>query len=115
MATGGPVAVADAARATYERLSERLPGEDPERRLKVAGDLVMTLADYLRTRVVELVVHGDDLAASVGLDFGPISSDAASTAIDVLIEVARVRHGDMPVLRALTRHERDTVQALRVM
>jgi Mycothiol maleylpyruvate isomerase N-terminal domain len=115
MAADGPAAVADAARATYGQLLARLPGESPGRRLRVAGDLVMTLAEYLRTRVVELVVHGDDLAASVGLGFGPISSDVATTAIGALVEVARVRHDDMAVLRALARRERDAVQALRVI
>jgi hypothetical protein len=74
----------------------------------------MTLDEYLRTRVVELVIHGDDLASSVGLAFGPVASDLATTAISTLVEVARVRHGDMAVLRALTRRERDSVQALRV-
>jgi hypothetical protein len=29
--------------------------------------------------------------------------------------VARIRHGDMAVLRALARRERDTVGALRVL
>jgi Mycothiol maleylpyruvate isomerase N-terminal domain len=114
MAANGPTAVANAARATYERLSVRLPDENPKRHLRVAGDLVMTLDDYLRTRVVELVIHGDDLASSVGLAFGPVSSDLATTAISTLVEVARVRHGDMAVLRGLTRRERDSVQALRV-
>ena len=32
----------------------------------------------------------------------------------VLVDVARVRHGDLAVLRALTRRERDPVQARRV-
>jgi len=33
----------------------------------------------------------------------------------VLVGVARIRHGDMAVLRALARRERDPVQALRVL
>jgi hypothetical protein len=36
-------------------------------------------------------------------------------AIDTLVEVARLRHGDTAVLRALARRERDSVAALRVM
>jgi hypothetical protein len=31
-----------------------------------------------------------------------------------LVEVARVRHGDLAVLRAFTRRERDSVDALRI-
>lgn len=114
MAAGGAAAVAAAAAAGYERLSARLPGEDPLRRLRVAGGLVMTLAEYLRTRVVELVVHGDDLAESVGLTFEP-SGDVCTVAISTLVEAARARHGDMPVLWALARRERDSLQALRVL
>jgi hypothetical protein len=34
--------------------------------------------------------------------------------ISTLVQIARLRHGDMAVLRALTRRERDLVQALRV-
>ena len=45
---------------------------------------------------------------------GPQGS-APVTAIDVLVGVARIRHGDMAVLRALARRERDQVQALRVL
>jgi len=33
----------------------------------------------------------------------------------VLVGVARIRHGDLAVLRALTRRERDQAQALRVL
>lgn len=115
MAAGGPAAVANLARTTCEQLSARLPGEDLERPVMVAGDLVLSLAEYLRTRVVELVLHGDDLAVSVGLSFRPPSADVTAVAISTLVDVARVRHGDMPVLRALARRERDSVQALRVI
>jgi hypothetical protein len=64
---------------------------------------------------VELVVHADDLAASVGVEPTPPQPAATAVAIDVLVGVARVRHGDMAVLRALARRERDTVRALRVL
>jgi hypothetical protein len=75
----------------------------------------MTLDEYLRTRVVELVVHADDLAASVGVEPVPPQPATTAVAIDVLVGVARIRHGDMAVLRALARRERDTVRALRVL
>jgi hypothetical protein len=114
MAAGGPAAVAEAARAAYKRLTARLPDEDPGQHIQVAGGLVLTLSEYLRTRMVELVIHGDDLAASVGLAFGPLSTDLGGIVIGTLVDVARVRHGDLAVLRALTRRERDQVHALRV-
>jgi hypothetical protein len=115
MAAGGPAEVANLARATCGQLSERLASADPGRLMKVAGALVMTVGEYLKTRVVEIVVHGDDLAVSVGVAFGPVSPDATGMAISTLVDVARVRHGDLPVLRALARRERDSVQALRVL
>ncbi|QQM41890.1 maleylpyruvate isomerase family mycothiol-dependent enzyme [Streptomyces liliifuscus] len=53
---------------TLARFTERLPGA-PDGRLLVTRVGVMTLADYLVTRTVELVVHTDDLNAAVpGLD-----------------------------------------------
>jgi hypothetical protein len=114
MAADGPAAVADAARAAYKRLAARLPDENPGQHVQVAGGLVLTLDEYLRTRMVELVIHGDDLAASVDVAFGPLSPDLGGIVISTLVDVARVRHGDLAVLRALTRRERDPVQALRV-
>lgn len=114
-AAGGPAALASDARAVLERLSSRLADTGPERRLRVAGGLVMTLDDYLRTRVVELAVHADDLAASLGVELAPPRPGTCGVAIEVLVDVARIRHGDMAVLRALARRERDEVGALRVM
>jgi hypothetical protein len=114
-AAGGPAALAGDARAAVGRLSSRLAGEGRRRRLRVAGGLVMTLDEYLRTRVVELVVHVDDLAASLGVELAPPQPATCKVAIDVLVGVARIRHGDMAVLRALARRERDLVGALRVL
>jgi len=114
-AAAGPAVLAGDARAALERLTSRLAGEGPGRRVRVAGGLVMALDEYLRTRVVELVVHADDLAASVGVALVPPQPATCTVAIDVLVGVARIRHGDMAVLRALTRRERDTVGALRVL
>jgi hypothetical protein len=114
-AAGGAAALASDARGTLERLTSRLASEAPGRRVRVAGGLVMTLDEYLRTRVVELVVHADDLAASVGVEPAPPQPATTAVAIDVLVGVARIRHGDMAVLRALARRERDTAGALRVL
>jgi uncharacterized protein (TIGR03083 family) len=53
---------------TEERLTHRL-ADTPGDRLLAARTGAMTLADYLVTRTVELVVHTDDLNAAVpGLD-----------------------------------------------
>jgi len=115
-AVEGYEAVVLEAQGVTQRLVERVPIESGERKIRVFGDRVMTLDEYLRTRVVELVLHTDDLALSVGLPHeGTLPSPAASVAIDTLVDLARLRHGDVAVLWALARRERDMVDALRVL
>jgi hypothetical protein len=96
-------------------LIARLEREPADRLVQVYGGLVMTLDEYLVTRLIELVVHADDLAAS--LEITPPAQPPAATGlvIDTLVAVARIRHGDAATVRALTRRERDTVDALRVL
>lgn len=97
------------------RIRARLAAEPAGRLVRVYGDLVLTLDEYLVTRLIELVVHADDLAASLGVAPPPLPPAATGLAIATLVEVARRRHGDTAVLRALTRRERDDVAALRVL
>ena len=100
---------------TVTRLRGRLATEPAGRLVKVYGGLVLDLDDYLVTRLVELVVHGDDLAVSLGVAPPRLDPDATGLVIETLVEVARLRHGDTAVLSALTRRERDSVDALRVI
>jgi hypothetical protein len=106
-----PVAWVNAA----ARIRVRLAAESPGRLVRVYGDLVLTLDEYLVTRLLELVVHADDLAVSLGVAPPPLPPAATGLAIATLVEVARRRHGDTAVLRALTRRERDDAAALRVL
>jgi hypothetical protein len=96
-------------------LSARLTDEPDDRVVQVFKDLVVTLNDYLRTRIVELTVHIDDLAASVGVPTPELPPGARTAAIETLVAVGAYRHGELAVLRALTRRERDEVHALRVL
>jgi uncharacterized protein (TIGR03083 family) len=100
---------------TAARLADRLEGEPADRLVQVFGDMVISLDDYLVTRLVELAVHADDLAASLGVAPPPLPAAAIGLVIATLVEVARIRHGDGAVLRALARRERDAVEALRVL
>jgi hypothetical protein len=70
------------------------------------GTAVMDFDAYLATRIVELLVHADDLAVSVGMSPLELPADAATIAIEVLVNAARSIHGDVAILRALTRSER---------
>ena len=99
-----------------DELARRLPDEDPARLLTVlGGQITISLDEYLKTRLVELLVHVDDLAVSVGLPDPEFPQEAREAVIDVLLGAARRRHGDLAVIRAFTRRERDSVQALRVI
>jgi hypothetical protein len=112
----GAVAVVAQCRETLDRLRSRLAVELAERRLGVAhrpGEII-SLDDYLCTRLVEFAVHTDDLSLSIG---AAVTSPPAAlaAAVDVLVGAARVRHGDLAVLRALSRRERDESDALHVL
>ena len=73
------------------------------------------LVELLRTRCVELTVHTTDLAISVGVSDPGGNDDAVRIAVDLLTAAARQRYGDRAVLTALTRRERDDLDAGRVL
>ena len=64
----------------------------------------MLLDEYLRTRCIELTVHAENLALTLGTE-ATCSNAAVAVAIDVLFEAARKRWGDAAVLHALARRE----------
>ncbi|QGQ20206.1 hypothetical protein GC089_14605 [Cellulomonas sp. JZ18] len=114
-AAHGRDALVAAVVAASDRLRERLPHEPADRRLTVGHrGHTLLLDEYLRTRCVELAVHTEDLALSVGSDVRAPASTTA-VAVDVLVGAARHRHGDVEVLHALSRRERATTDALRVL
>ncbi|MFJ2214367.1 maleylpyruvate isomerase N-terminal domain-containing protein [Streptomyces sp. NPDC101062] len=67
---------------------------------------VLSLDDFLVTRMVELAVHMDDLAVSVGLGAPELPGSALDPVIALLAGLAVRRHGRAAVLRGLTRAER---------
>ncbi|MFD8420319.1 maleylpyruvate isomerase N-terminal domain-containing protein [Streptomyces sp. NPDC059466] len=66
----------------------------------------LSLDDFLVTRMVELAVHMDDLAVSVGLSAPELSGAALDPVVALLTGLAVRRHGQAALLRALTRTER---------
>jgi hypothetical protein len=73
------------------------------------------LSEYLPTRILEAIVHGDDVANSVrGLQFPDPPPGAVEACLEVCLELARARVGDLEALRAFTRVERAIPDALRV-
>jgi hypothetical protein len=115
MAAGGADAVLDRWDATATTLRQRLEAEPAERMVSVLDGMVLTLDDYLRTRVLEMCVHSDDLAVSLDVPTPQLPDQAVDVGVEILMEVARIRHGRLAVIRALARRERDPVQALRVL
>ena len=96
-----------------DHLRRRLPDENADHRIPTGGRTLL-LDEYLRTRIVELVVHIGDLCRSLEIET-PAMPDATRVAIGVLLDTALTRHGEEGVLHALARRELDAVDALRVL
>lgn len=106
-AAAGRSTLLHGAERALERLMARLQTTD--------GDTVvqppwtrwsLRLDDFLLTRLVEISVHSDDLAASVGVQAPDLPDAVRSPVRHLLIDLAAQRHGDTAVLRALSRSER---------
>ncbi|MFC8732444.1 maleylpyruvate isomerase N-terminal domain-containing protein [Luteimicrobium sp. NPDC057192] len=69
--------------------------------------------DFLLTRLVEVVVHSDDLARSVGVATPEFPRDVAGPVLHLLVELSAERHGQAAIVSALARRERmpDTISA----
>lgn len=114
-AADGPDALVARLRGARLELDVRLATAHGDARLAVLDDTPMSVAAYLETRLVELVVHLDDLAVSVGRDISDeIAPQAYATVASVLSQVAVARVGGLATVRSLARRERhpDAVRAL---
>lgn len=114
-AVDGPEALAEEVRAAGRRLRERLDDAALQRPVLVLDDVALTLEEYLKTRLVELVVHLDDLAVSIGeTGDDETPQDAYRVVAGVLGQVAASRAGGLATVRSLARRERhpDPVRAL---
>ncbi len=88
---------------------------DPPATVRTSTGDVLDVEDYLLTRGVELAVHTDDFAASLGRPLPDGATHLVRLVNDLLLDVARAQHGERAVLRALARRERDDVDALHVV
>lgn len=66
----------------------------------------LSLHDWLVTREMEIVVHSDDLAASVDLETPEFPEPVVTDVLALLTGVAVRRHGQTAVVRALSRPQR---------
>jgi hypothetical protein len=106
-ASDGPEALAARVNTVLDAVRKALPSS-PDRlvRLSTWGDYSLRLDDFLVTRLMELAVHSDDLAVSVGLPTPPLPTTATDTVVDLLAQLAARRHGPLAVIRTLSRAER---------
>ncbi|THV26242.1 maleylpyruvate isomerase N-terminal domain-containing protein [Glycomyces paridis] len=107
LAEHGPAQVQASAEAALTVLAERLPALAVD----AAGGnpywvYATTFDDFLVTRIMELVVHADDLACSVGVPTPEFGQAPFDTAAAVLVRLAAHRHGQAALVRALARTER---------
>ena len=113
-ATAGPGEVATRCAEVAASLRIRLAEEPSDRLVAALGGRMLYLDDFCRTRLIEVLVHLDDLAASVGLPRPDTSEDGTAIVIDVLIGIARMLHGDWAVLHALAHDERRAIDVFPV-
>ena len=95
---------AGAALAEQQARLAGLPGGQPVF-LPQTG-WALSLGDFLTTRTMELAVHMDDLAVSVGLPARELPDAAFDPVLVLLARLAARRYGQAALLRALARAER---------
>jgi len=102
----GHEAMAAKCRALADQMVERFAAEPSYRLVGALGGRMLTLDDFCRTRMIEVLLHLDDLAVSVGEARPETDPEGAAIVIDITMGIARHLNGDWGVLYALTRGER---------
>lgn len=108
VAAVGPDALRSQLATRLDALEARLATEPVERLVSVFGG-TMRLDDYLLTRLVEQVVHLDDLARSLGEERSQAPEDLAAVVAGIGVAIAVARHGATAAVRLLFRDAPDGV------
>jgi hypothetical protein len=103
VAAVGRLALVTTLNERLDALETRLRSASGDQLIAVIGAKVLRLDDYLATRIIEQVVHLDDLARSVGHGGWPVSAEAEALVIAVGAEIGRRRGGATAMVRALYR------------
>lgn len=107
LAAEGQAALCDQFEQILAELEKTMPGlENRAVRMPHWGPWAVSLDDYLVTRLMEFVVHCDDLAVSVGADTPEFPRHVNETVIDLLTRMALNKHSAVDVVRAFSRKER---------
>jgi Mycothiol maleylpyruvate isomerase N-terminal domain len=106
VAARGQRQVCDELRRHLDALTVRLRQEPSDRDVMVAGGAaIMALDLYLETRLLEQVVHLDDLARSLAREPWPVPFDAQNVVIHLGVDIGRIRRGAVEMIRALYRSD----------
>jgi hypothetical protein len=106
-AADGPADLAKRTADAVTQLRDALRNEPGDRIIYLPWTgWTLTLDDFLTTRLLEIVIHIDDLAVSVDAVPPPLPEQATDTVLALLARLAARRHGPAAVLRALSRQER---------
>jgi len=111
---GGDRTAADGVDVLLDQLRDaqlRLPGlleaTDADRAVLIPWQgWALRRDDFLVTRMMEITVHSDDLAASVGVTAPELPDEVLGPVFGLLTRLAVRRHGQSAVVAALTRAER---------
>lgn len=106
LAEPGAAVLVERADATLAELRDVIVAQPVERVVRLKYPWSLTIDDLLITRLMEITVHADDLAFSVGIPTPPVPPAVLEPVIDLLTRLAVRRHGATAVLRALSRSER---------
>jgi hypothetical protein len=105
MASAGPAESVGVLAWSRDRLGAAIDGAGPTTYVPWQ-DCALPTDDFLVVRLMEIVVHADDLASSVGVAPPAFGPDVLEPVLALLAVLAARRHGQDAVLRALSRHER---------
>ena len=106
LAAEGPESMRSLVDGLRPRLAEVLASDRTGPVLVPWQGWCLSETDFLLTRMMELVVHGDDLAASIDLPPPEFPDDVVLPVLDLLTRVACERHGPTALVRALSRPQR---------
>jgi hypothetical protein len=106
-AAEGPAAMLATVNRSLARLREELPWQAPGRLgLMPWWQWTLLFDDLLVTRMMEIAVHSDDLAVSVGVPTPTLPPAVLEPVLGLLSQLALRRHGATALLRAYSRSER---------
>ena len=106
-AAEGAAALAARIGVAIEALRTALPAEPADRIVHPSWvSWTLILDDFLVTRMMEIAVHSDDLAQSVGVATPELPPAVLDPVFALLTRLTVRRHGPTALLRALSRSER---------